>query len=208
MDPFFDDVDIFLNFRVENSGALAWIGDKCLAPFRYITCHGKTVRIQRPDTKEEIEIHCVPSFHKRAIVYSTSGINQMYQPTPMIKIALLIMTLIPTVVGAAIKGLAYLSPRVKENHRLIKEFFTPINRTIGSFSNPIETEDQLKEALEVENKNALINRPTRSVTIYVRNIPKNIINIYEDLIEQRFKPRNLYLLQHQQFTIIWGEQNT
>ena len=52
------DLCIFLNSRVENSGALAWIGDKGLAPFRYLF-NGKTIRVQPRESDQEIEIHHV-----------------------------------------------------------------------------------------------------------------------------------------------------
>src|SRR5215207_2779167 len=101
-----NDLCIVLNTRVENSGALAWIGDKGLAPFRYLF-NGKTIRVQPRASDQEIEIHHVASFHKRGdLNYSNSNWHLRSSSTGMIKTALSIVFLIPGfILGAAFKGL-------------------------------------------------------------------------------------------------------
>src|SRR5690242_13159413 len=54
---------LFLNTAIEGSGALAWIGDRGLAPFRYLF-NGHTVRIEQKEASGENRIHHVRSFHK------------------------------------------------------------------------------------------------------------------------------------------------
>lgn len=181
---------IFLNSRVENSGALAWIGDKGLAPFRYLF-NGKTIRVQPRESDQEIEIHHVASFHKRGD-WNSSRTNYSLKSssTGMIKAALSVVLLIPgLILGAAFKGLAYLSSSVRENHRLTKEHLTPVNREIGSASNPIKTRDELRQALEAERKADPKNRPTNALIIH----GDGALTINEDLGILQFNPMKLVL---------------
>lgn len=66
---------IFLNTRIEQSGTLVWIGDKGVAPFRYLF-NGKTIRVQASDSDQEIKIHPVPSSPHRTL--SSAGRNGIY----------------------------------------------------------------------------------------------------------------------------------
>lgn len=183
------DLCIFLNSRVENSGALAWIGDKGLAPFRYLF-NGKTIRVQPRESDQEIEIHHVASFHKSSWNSSSTDRNLKSSSTSMIKAALSVVLLIPgLILGAAFKGLAYLSSTVRENHRLTKEHLTPINREIGSASNPIKTGDELRQALETERKADLKNRATNAIIIH----GDGNLTINEDLGILQFNPMKLVL---------------
>lgn len=183
------DVSVFLNCRVEGSGVLASMGDKGLAPFRYLF-NGKTIRIQtRSDG--EVEIHRVASFHKIGKYNScSSDRNLKSSSTSMIKTALSIVLFVPgCLFGAAFKGLAYLSSTVRKNHLLIKESLTPINREIGSSSNPIKTRDELEQALEAERKADLKHRPTNALIIH----GNGALTINEDLGILEFNPMKLVL---------------
>lgn len=180
----------FLNTRVEGSGALAWIGDKGLAPFRYLF-NGKTIRVQPRESDQEIEIHHVASFHKRGD-WNSSRTNYSLKSssTGMIKAALSVVFLIPgLILGAAFKGLAYLSSDVREKHSLAKEHFTPVNREIGSVSNPITTIEELKRALDAERLSTPKNPPTNALIIHGGG--KLAIN--EDPGILRFNPMKLVL---------------
>lgn len=184
------DLSVFLNSRVENCGALAWIGDKSLAPFRYLF-NGKTIRVQARESDREIEIHHVASFHKSGKWnFSNTTWKLKSSSTGMIKAALSIMLLIPgLILGAVFKGLAYLSSSVRENHRLAKEHLTPINREIGSASNPIITRDELKQALNAARKADPKNRPTNALIIH----GDGALTINEDLGILQFNPMKLVL---------------
>lgn len=193
------DLCIFLNSRVESSGAFAWIGDKGLAPFRYLF-NGKTIRVQLRESDQEIEIHHVASFHKEGH-YNCSRTNSKLQSssTGMIKAALSVVFLIPgLILGAAFKGLAYLSSNARENHRLTKEHLTPINREIGSASNPIKTGDELKQVLEDARKADTKNRPINALIIY----GDGALTINEEPGILQFNPMKLVLdgaqIVHQQ----------
>lgn len=184
------DLCLFLNSRVENSGALAWIGDKGLAPFRYLF-NGKTIRVQPRESDKQINIHHVASFHKEGNRNSSkTNYDLKSSSTGMIKAALSVVFLIPgLILGAAFKGLAYLSSSVRENHRLTKEHLTPINREIGSASNPIKTRTQLRQALQAERKADPKNRPTTALIIH----GDGNLTINEDLGILRFNPMKLVL---------------
>jgi hypothetical protein len=181
---------IFLNARVENSGALAWIGDKGLAPFRYFF-NGKTIRVQQRTTDQEIEIHHVASFHKRGNWNSSStNWNLKSSSTGMIKTALSIVFLIPGfILGATFKGLAYLFSDVRGKHGLAKEHFTPVNREIGSVSDPITTREELSNALDAERQSNPKNRPTNALIIH----GDGALTINEDPGILQFNPMKLVL---------------
>lgn len=161
------DVSIFLNTRVENSGALAWIGDKGLAPYRYLF-NGKTMQVQPRDSDKVIEVHHVEAFHVDGDWnYSKTNPFLRSESTGMIKTILSIVLLIPgIIVGIVFKALAYLSSAIREKHSLVKEHFTPINRTIGSVANPIKTRHELSEALAAERKSDPKNRRTDALIIH------------------------------------------
>src|SRR5580658_7637403 len=126
------DICVFLNTRVENSGVLAWIGDKGLSPFRYLF-NGRTIRIIRGEWgNPDIEVHRVASFHKRGWQNSSRTNEYLTSSfTNLTKTILSIVFLIPgMILGAAFKGLAYLFPDVRSNHKLTKESLTPTTRII------------------------------------------------------------------------------
>lgn len=184
------DLCIFLNTRAENSGALAWIGNKGLAPFRYLF-NGKTIRVQPRQSDQEIEIHHVASFHKQGTRNSSkTNWDLKSSSTGMIRTALSVVFLIPgLILGAAFKGLAYLFSDVRKKHRLVKEHLTPIDRDIGSASNPIKTRDELRQALKVERNLDLKNRPINALIIH----GDGKLTINEDLGILHFNPMKLVL---------------
>ncbi len=160
-------LSVFLNSRVENSGVLAWIGDKGLAPFRYLF-NGATICVQPRDSDKEIEIHHVASFHRFGINHASNTGNFLRSSsTGMIQTALSIVFLIPGfIIGAAFKGAAYLFSDIRAKHSLVKLHFTPINRTIGSAENPITTGPQLIRALRDEALNTPKNQRTNALIIH------------------------------------------
>ena len=181
---------VFLNTRVENSGTLAWIGDKGLAPFRYLF-NGKTIRIELRDSDHEIEIHHVASFHKSGdwnYSKTTRGFNS--SSTGMIKTAVSVVLLAPSLLLAVFfKGIAYLFSRVREKHHLVKEHLTPINREIGSTSNPIKTIEALRHALNIERTSDPKNHPTNALIIH----GDGALTINEDPGILDFNPKKLIL---------------
>lgn len=181
---------VFLNTRIEGSGTLASIGDKGLAPFRYLF-NGKTIRIQPRASEQEIEIHHVASFHKMG-EWNCSRTNRSLKSssTGMIKTALSVVFLIPGfILGAAFKGLSCLFSDVREKHCLAKEHLTPIDRKMGSVSSPIKTREELRQALKVERESDLKNRPTNALIIH----GDGALTINEDPGILDFNPMKLVL---------------
>ena len=159
-----NDLSIFLNTEVVNSGVLSWIGDAGLAPFRYLF-NGKTISIETRASGRRIEIHHVASFHERGVWNgSTSNSTLRSASTSMIKTVLAIVLLVPGLLLSIFKGLAYLF--TDENHRLAKEHFTPVTREIGTPAHPITTISQLSVALDDERRSDPKNRPTDALIIH------------------------------------------
>lgn len=159
-------VCIFFNTRIENSGALTWIGDKGLAPFRYLF-NGRTIRIETRDSDQEIEIHHVASFHKSGD-WNTSESNYGLKSssTNMIKTVLSIVFLVPGLLLSTFKAAAYLYADVREKHHFAIEHFTPINREIGSVANPIKSSKELLDELRKEKSSDAKHRPTNALIIH------------------------------------------
>src|SRR5580700_4092109 len=108
-----NDLSVFLNTRVKDSGVLAWIGNKGLAPVRYL-CNGKTILVTfrgSDDSDNKIEIHRVASFHWLGDRHRSKTYPFLQSAsTGMIKAALSVIFVLPgLIIGAAFKGLAYLS---------------------------------------------------------------------------------------------------
>lgn len=185
-----NDICIFLNARVENSEALAWMGDKALTPFRYLF-NGKTIRIQPRASDQQIEIHHVASFHSKGNDNcSLTDWKLKSSSTGMIKTVISIVFLIPgLIVGAPFKALAYLFSDVRGKHRLTNEHFTPVNREIGSISNPITTRDQLENALDAELQSDPKNHLTDALIIH----GDGNLTINEDPGILKFNPMKLIL---------------
>jgi hypothetical protein len=155
----------FFNSRAENTGALAWIGDKGLAPFRYL-CNGKTVHIQWNKSTQETTIHHVASFHcKGSRHHSRTNFNLNSSSTGLIKTAFSIVLLAPgLLLGTLFKGMSYLFSDTRKNHRHIKHHLTPIKIVeIGTPSKPIQNREELREELSKANPR---NRPIHNLIIY------------------------------------------
>ncbi|OGN55623.1 MAG: hypothetical protein A3D96_00830 [Chlamydiae bacterium RIFCSPHIGHO2_12_FULL_44_59] len=156
---------LFLNTKIEGSGALAWIGDKGLAPFRYLF-NGRTVRIEPRDGSPELEIHHVASFHKNGDWNRSNTKRDLRSSsTGEIQALVSVVLLIPGLVLSVFKLLAYFFTDVRERHSLAKEHFTPVNREIGSAANPITTIEALREALTAE-RNKPKHQPTNALIIH------------------------------------------
>lgn len=181
---------IFLNTSIENSGTLAWIGDKGLAPFRYLF-NGRTIRVQPCQSDQKTEIYSVSSFHKRGLKHRCRANKDLKSSsTGMIKTALAVVFLIPGfILGTAFKGLAHLFSDVKEKHRLTKEYLKPIDREIGSASKPIQSLSHLGQALRLERQSDPQNHPTHALIIH----GDGLLTINEDPGILIFNPMKLIL---------------
>ena len=182
-----NDLSIFLNTRVENSGMLAQIGDAGLAPFRYLF-NGTTVRIQKRETDQAIEVHHVQSFTDYWLGSScrsdcdleakctfVAGFQEVFLLAPgvevvtpvlqMFQIGFAVAFLVPGLFLAVSKVFAYAYSDIRDKHQLAKEHFTVIDRHIGSAEKPIQTIEELKEAL-LNERNDPKNQRTRALIIH------------------------------------------
>lgn len=161
-----NDFCVFLNTRVENSGTLSRIGDMGLSPVRCLF-NGQTVSIS-PAGLSSHEVHHVASFHRKgACNYSKTDWQLKSHTRGLLEVVAAIVLLIPGLFLATAKALAYyLSEDVCKKHRLVKEHFTPIDRTIGTPQKPITSIEELKAALDVEWKSNHKHQPTNELTIY------------------------------------------
>jgi hypothetical protein len=152
----------FLNTRIENSGSLAWLGDKALTPVRYLF-DGRTFRIDLKD--QTIAIHRVASFAKVGDLNSSRTNSELKSSsTGLVRTALAIVLIVPGfIIGIAFKGVSYLFTDVRRKHVLVRNDITPCVRSIGKRENPIKSEDELAKALTVELSNS---RPTDGLIIY------------------------------------------
>lgn len=159
---------VFFNTQIENPlyySTLSQIGDRGLAPFRYLF-KGKRIYIEYSNM-HLLAIHHVASYHKYPDHRSKTTAAMVSSQESMIKTALSVIFLLPgLILGATFKSLAYLSPAVRENHRLAKKYLTPIDRRIGSIDNPIKTSQELREALSNENILNRMHSPTKALIIY------------------------------------------
>lgn len=179
---------LFFNAKVENSGVLAGIGDLGLAPFRYLF-NGKTIRVEH-HANQTIEIHHVASFHKLGCKNVSRSTHELKSsPTGMIKTVCAVVFLIPGLVVAVSKIFAYLFSDVREKHLLAKEHLTPIDRHIGKMLNPIQSVEDLQKALKLEFESDLKHRPTNALIIH----GNGKLEINEDPGILRFNPMKLVL---------------
>lgn len=155
---------LFFNTQIKNSGLLATIGDAGLAPLRDLL-GGRTVEIVK-NGDDAWEMHHVRSFHKNGeFNRSTSNWKLHSSPTSQIKTLAAIALLIPGLVLSIFKALAYLFADMRQRHALAKEHFTPINRVIGSIAHPINTIQELRDALKRE-QNQPKHQPTNALVIH------------------------------------------
>lgn len=132
---------IFLNTQVNNSGTLAWVGNIGLTPFRYLF-NGKTFHIDSQDSGKTFEIY----WWKKT--YRENWNKDRHLLVKMMETALAITVLVPGLLLASFKVFSYLFLDVRKKHALIKDHYIPINRTIGSLDQPIQSESQLVEKLQ------------------------------------------------------------
>lgn len=162
------DLSIFLNTEIKNSGLLSSIGNKGLAPVRYFF-GGKTFQINpifqtNPHPNLDGGLYCVSSFT------GYSGENKEFcgdlvsSEKRWYKTALAVIALIPGLLISLLKLADYLLDEdVRKNHKLVKEFLVPIDRELGTFEKPIETESQLEAEQDAQTRK---NRPTNAVIVH------------------------------------------
>ncbi|MBS0651928.1 MAG: LicD family protein [Verrucomicrobia bacterium] len=95
--------NLFLNMHTHNASGLEAIGDFFLAPSRYLFA-GKTVKLLE---EGHLPFELEQSFHYHTMHWLKTTLSLVVLP-------------VTELIGAALKGLSYLSPQVREKHRLIR----------------------------------------------------------------------------------------
>ena len=155
-------IGLFFNTEIQDSGFLSAIGDFGLTPVRYLF-NGNTVLIEKDDSTTEV--HHVESFHHKEPHFSKSTMTLTSSSTGMLTCIGMIVGLVPGFFLCIFKVFAYFSADMREDHRLAKLHFTPIDRTIGSSESPITTRDEINSSLFRERKKPL-HRLTNILTIH------------------------------------------
>ena len=154
-------IGVFLNTEIKDSVPLAALGDWGLTPVRYLF-NGNTVEIE---SNSKAIVHHVESFHHKNNHRSCSKRDLKSSKTDMLICIGMIVCLIPGFFLSIFKAFAYFSADMREDHRLAKLHFTPIDRTIGTPTNPISLRVRLKQYLDQEEKKPL-HQPTDTLTIH------------------------------------------
>lgn len=107
---------------------LAALGDRCLAPARYLF-HGRNVQILNQEHALQAIDH-VASFHAQGTAHHSRTSKTLHSaPRSLLRTATAIIALLPgLLLGLPLKGLTYLSHTVRDNHALLYRHFTPIDQ--------------------------------------------------------------------------------
>lgn len=159
-------LNFFLKTEIEGTGALSWVGNLGLAPYRYLF-NGKTVSVVTDKTDNQVvHVHDVSSFHNNgADHHSTTEYDLVSSEKAFYKLVLAVVLLIPGLILSVCKALSYLFEDVQQKNALAQQHFTPINRTIGTKENPITSTQNLENELYVESQKPLHQR-TNAIIIY------------------------------------------
>lgn len=132
-----NDLYIFLNTEIKDSGIFSRIGNLGLAPVRYLF-NGKTIGNISREIGKEIDMEYMPPLKANSCIVR------------MIETALAIILLVPGLLLASSKGLAYLfSEDIRRDHAAVKKFFTPVDIDVGSASHPIKSYEEFRDKLSL-----------------------------------------------------------
>jgi len=196
MTSLISDVGIFFSTSVKDATEFAAIGNWGMENFQYLF-NGKTILIRPRDIDQQIEVHHVASFHSQGVNnHSRTSPELTSEQSSMLKTIVAIVFLAPTLaIGIFFKLFSYSSPDVRENHRLIKKHFTPIDRTIGDpvhrVDISLDISSPLKDLLTAEYHRDPLHPPTSNLIIY--GSKKFPLCLIEDPGILQFNPMHLIL---------------
>lgn len=175
---------VFLNNRITPEftfgGIHVALGDWFLTPVRCLF-NGNVVTITT-EKDAAVTVRHAREFNR----------NNIFGPqkTFLLVIASIVLLIPGIFLGTIIKGLGYLAPSIRENHRLTILHYTPIDCTIiGSDSNRLD-ESRLREALKKEQENNHLNRSSNTLIVYAA--PGTTLNIDPGLLN--LKPEKIILI--------------
>lgn len=160
-----NDVNLFINTRVKDSGILAGIGDFALSPVRYFF-HGRTVKVVNKENHQHV--HHVASYKGKGgwfAHHSKTNNDLKASSRGFFKALAMIVLFAPgLILGTIAKSFAYLSNDMRANHSLAKRHFTPVDKTVGSEDNRLD-ENGIKEEL-TKLKNDPLHQKVNNLVIY------------------------------------------
>jgi len=164
-----NDVCIFINTSITEQGRdlglCAEIANRALTPFHYLF---KASKVLIDSTRDEVTVHHVAAFHRSGVLHSSPTEAYLYSSdTSMLRtIASIVLLPLGLFIGILSKLFSYADAHNRENHRLVKEHFTPVDRHIGSVDRPITTIDELRKELFNERLHYPKNPPTNALIIH------------------------------------------
>ncbi len=182
-------VGLFLNTRIEDSGILQRVGNLGLTPVRYLS-KGRDVRIEIDRHNDVTSIHHVKSYHRNGYRHSSrTAAGFTSSSKSHLKTVAAIVLLIPGLLLSVCKLLSYVFAASRRDHALVKEHFTPINRTIGSEDAQVGRTPALSNALDREWHKPL-NQKTHAIVVY----GDQDFNFDADPGMLRFNPQKIVLI--------------
>lgn len=165
-------LNVFFNNRIvaENQFPLsnfsAKLGDWCLTPVRCLFDGNKLTIATHQENLTVV--------HEKEFARSNNG--EMPKRN-YLKVIASILLIIPGVIfGSILKGLSYISSKMREADAHARLHYTPINRTLGSPERRLNSEEITQEIGNIQNNNHL-HQATKNLIVYAQE--NTLIN--EDL---------------------------
>ena len=154
-------LSIFFNTKVEDSGKLAWIGDMGLVPFRYLF-NGSTALVEF-SAEHPTRVQCFNSCRK-----------DERKAVKMLKTIVAILLVVPGVVLGLTKILAYAYRDVRNKHNeVFKDFDSSIRLELGvGDAGPSVESLVVDNSLNKNIKTLIINKNNKSLQVTYINTEK------------------------------------
>lgn len=150
---------------------LGKLGNFCLTPVRYLF-NGDAIQISYKEAVWVNETGILygmsqTTFHQdqlKTITHKTDFTSRGFLRTT----AAIILLIPGLIIGSAFKAISYLSPAIRENHRLAILHRTPVDKTLGSPEERLNLQEIKRNLQEVQLSNNPLNQPTGNLVIYAR----------------------------------------
>jgi len=162
-------LNVFFNNRIiaENQFPLSnfsvRLGDWCLTPVRYL-CDGNKLTVATHEGHLTVN-------HQKEFAGFKQG--DMRKARYLHVIASIIFTIPGVIFGSILKGLGYISAKMREADANARKHYTPLDRTIGSKDRRLKLDEIREEILNMQNNNHF-HQATKNFVVYAQN--KTLIN--------------------------------
>jgi|GEM_PF-6676517 len=177
-------ISVFLNTKIRNHGIFSAIGNFFLAPFRYCFS-GKTIdvkldgRIAKVTSFETISSKFQPDQAKTSKQDRELRAELRGRPASILYFVLLLSG-VPLILGSIFKAISFLSPKAREDYKIVKAKLTPRDFTLGSESEPIHNLETLANQLQ---NHLQTGQKTKALVIYAKNkdLDERCLNLIKDI---------------------------